>query len=293
MSGAICLRARAKLNISLEITGRRADGYHLVDTVMLPVTAADTLTLARADATSLRCDTSGVPLDRTNLVLRAHALMERLAGRCLPCAFALEKRVPMQAGLGGGSADAAAAMAGLNELYHTGIDRARLAAAAEELGADVPFFLHGGAARARGIGSLLESIPCGIDAHAVIIAPCAGLSTPEVFARFDAMGRSPADCADTPAVLRAAASGDISALKGCAANALQPPAELLRPAIASACAALYAAGAEYAAMTGSGCCVFGLFSQQSAALAAAHALSGTWPHPLCCRCADMPAIERI
>ncbi|HYW27711.1 MAG TPA: hypothetical protein VE953_26300 [Terriglobales bacterium] len=176
--GALVLPAHAKLNLDLAVVGARADGYHEVCTRLQAISLHDLLWIEPASATSLE---GGFPDD---LVLRAQAALERAAGRRLPARFRLVKRIPAGAGLGGGSADAAAALRGLSRLHGLDFELAPLAA---DLGADVPFQLAGGAAVARGRGERLT--PVAADAGWYAIAwPGFALSTSAVYRRWDEVG---------------------------------------------------------------------------------------------------------
>jgi len=177
----LALPARAKLNLSLAVTGLRTDGYHEVDTVLQAIDLHDLLEAEPASETALEVD-GDVPLGADNLVLKALAELERASGRPLPTRFRLHKRIPAGAGLGGGSSDAATALRLAAALH--GVD---IGAAAAAVGSDVPFFLCGGAARARGRGVELE--PATTTAAWFAIAwPGFELSTAAVYARWDQVG---------------------------------------------------------------------------------------------------------
>lgn len=261
-------RAYAKVNLYLDILAKRPDGLHEMDMLMVSAALGDELTLTPADETTLAVQ-GDVPAE-DNLVLRAHALLEQLAGKRLPCQMQLTKHIPVAAGLGGGSADAAAALLGLNRLFSLGFSQSFLAQNSRPLGADVPFCVLGGAMHATGDGSQLVSAAVGQNSwRLVIFRPCAGLSTGQVFSRF-AIDK-PYPRTDRSAALAALARADLPALRAACGNALAPAAMAQRPEIARAIEALYAAGAGYAAMSGSGPSVFGVFEDASAARAAAQA----------------------
>ena len=177
------VEARAKINWTLEIKGVRPDGYHLLDMLMQPVTLSDELTLIPAEGISLRCESGpGIPCDRRNLAWRAAEALRRETGCGLGVDILLRKRIPSGAGLGGGSADAAAVLLGLNRLWHLGLTRERLESIGLTLGADVPFCVRGGLTRVEGIGEKLESLGQVPPLHLVILQPCEGLSTAEIYA---------------------------------------------------------------------------------------------------------------
>jgi 4-diphosphocytidyl-2-C-methyl-D-erythritol kinase len=175
----LAISAHAKLNLSLQVQGGRADRYHEISTVFQAISLHDLLIVEPAGATSLE---GGQPDD---LVLRAQQALEAAAGRSLPARFQLVKRIPLGAGLGGGSSDAAATLRALRVLYGVKVDLHPLAAA---LGADVPFFLQGGTMLARGVGEWLEPLPRPpADCYAVAW-PGFPMSTAAVYAAWDEMG---------------------------------------------------------------------------------------------------------
>ena len=264
------LEARGKINWTLNIVGRRADGYHLLDMLMQPIALHDTLYLEPADGLSLTVEGADAlsPGD-DNLVLRsAHALQQH-AGTKQGAAMRLVKRIPRGAGLGGGSADAAAALRGLNALWGLRCSLDTLCQIGEKLGADIPFCLHDAPRRAQGIGERLT--PIERRAYPlVLLQPCAALSTKEVFAAYHAAS----DIAppDTEKAARALAEGDLYALRNCAGNVLEGASIPLRPQIAQVKADLYRCGAAFSQMTGSGSAVFGAFESKETAARAYDAL---------------------
>lgn len=275
--------AYAKLNLVLGITGTRADGYHLLDTVFCPIDLCDTLSVRKKPdkGLSLTC-TDDTLCGADNLVLRAARLFSKHTGIPLSLHFHLDKRIPVQSGLGGGSADAAAALLLLDDLYPGAATKRALLVMALDLGADVPYALVGGMQRARGIGERLTPIPDVPPLHFVILKPEEGLSTPAVFGAYDAGGR--AIQPDVDAAVCALTNGDLSAFSAHAGNALQKAAQTLCPSIGSLCTLLKTQGARYAAMTGSGSAVFGLFSDYTAAQHAADALKDCAPFCTIAQC---------
>src|SRR5215468_2228913 len=154
----LVLNAAAKINLTLEVLGRRTDGYHEIVTVMQTVDLSDRLVVEDADVLELRTTASDVPTDGTNLALRAAAALRDGAEVSRGARITLEKRIPVAAGLGGGSADAAAVLVGLNRLWGLRWSSARLAEVAVTLGMDVPFFLYGGVALGTGRGERLRRV---------------------------------------------------------------------------------------------------------------------------------------
>ncbi|MDY6852466.1 MAG: 4-(cytidine 5'-diphospho)-2-C-methyl-D-erythritol kinase [Thermodesulfobacteriota bacterium] len=179
------IRAPAKLNLYLSVVGRRPDGYHLLETLMVKLDLADSLVMTRREAgISLRVNGADLPSDKGNLVFQAAQAFFKASGFLPGVELTLEKRIPVAAGLGGGSSDAAAALKGLNELFGRPLNRERLAAIGLNLGADVPFFLYPGpAAWAKGIGERLHpASPPPL--YFLLVNPGWPLSTAWVFNNF-------------------------------------------------------------------------------------------------------------
>lgn len=285
------IAARAKINWTLDIVGKREDGYHLMDMLMQPISLADDITLLPQDELTL--SVSGFPRVNPgpeNLALRAAVLLKQATGYTGGASIHVHKRIPVGAGMGGGSADAAGVLAGLNRLWGTGLTQAELETLGLQLGADVPFCLRGGLQRAQGVGELLMPLPCGGLYWLVVIQPCPGLSTKEVFSRFslEACEGKP----DTQGAAEALAQGDWRRLCACLGNVLQAVSAELRPEISEAIAALRAQGAAGAWMTGSGSAVFGLFTSAPAARAAAQSLRPRW-RSTCMSHTCMESMEEI
>ena len=256
------IQARAKINWTLDVVDRRPDGYHLLDMLMQPLMLHDTLRIGPAKDLSLQIEgADGLSAGDDNLILRAARALREAAGIGTGAAIALTKRIPMGAGLGGGSADAAAALKGLNLFWHTGFGLDQLCEIGVKLGADVPFCLHDAPRRAQGIGEILSPM----DSRAfplVLVQPCAALSTREVFTAYH---QSPIPPPDTERAMAALAAGDLHALKEAAGNVLESASIPMRPQIAKAKASLYETGAAFAQMTGSGSVVFGAYETDEAA----------------------------
>lgn len=276
------VEARAKINWTLDILGQRADGYHLMDMLMQPVTLSDTVLIEPAD--DLTLTTGGNPLlpaDDRHLALRAARALKAHTGYPGGAAIRVEKQIPVGAGMGGGSADAAAVLAGLNRLWGTGLNQEELEAVGLTLGADVPFCLRGGLTRTTGIGEVMEPLPCAKTWPLVVIQPCEGLSTKEVFTAYhdEATHMRP----DTPRAMQALATGDSEGLAASLANVMQPVSEARREGIREAIAFLKAQpGAVTALMTGSGSAVFGVFADDDAADEAFRAAGSRWAKAFRC-----------
>ena len=252
------IQARAKINWTLDITGRRSDGYHYMDMLMQPLRLSDELTMEPADELSLQIEgADGLSAGEDNLILRAAKALKEAAGIAKGASIRLQKNIPMGAGLGGGSADAAAALKGLNQLWETHFSLDSLCALGEKLGADIPFCLHDAPRRAQGIGELLSPIACGRLFPLVLVQPCAALSTRDVFSAYHQSSHILAP--DTRRAMEALKAGDLRALRQSAGNVLESASIPMRPQIAEAKEALYSAGAAFSQMTGSGSVVFGAF----------------------------------
>lgn len=275
------IEARAKINWTLDIVGQRDDGYHLMDMLMQPVTLADTVTLTPAPGLSLTCGGSPLlPADEKHLALRAARALKGHTGYPGGAAIHVEKRIPVGAGMGGGSADAAAVLAGLNRLWQTGLSQEEIEALGLTLGADVPFCLRGGLTRTTGIGEKMADLPCGACWPLVVVQPCEGLSTKEIFTAYHegVVERRP----DNAAAAVALASGDPDALCAVMANVMQPVSALRRPEIARAIEALQGCGAFAAQMTGSGSAVIGAFRTPAEADAAYATIRSLWEKTFRC-----------
>ncbi len=190
-TSAVSFLAPAKLNLSLQVFGKRPDGYHHIRSVIVPVSLYDDVTVEEAPAgISVECDAPGVPTDAANNCHKAAALFLAWAGTPAGVRIRIRKAIPAESGLGGGSSDAAAALKGLIALTGKHPPPEALLAMAVRVGADVPFFLPGGAALVEGFGERLTPLPWNVPFHAVIVRPAFGLSTREGYAR---LGREPGD----------------------------------------------------------------------------------------------------
>jgi 4-diphosphocytidyl-2-C-methyl-D-erythritol kinase len=250
------ISAFAKINLYLRVVGRRQDGYHEIETIFQLIRLADTLSfdLASAGETIVECDDPALPADERNLVRRAAAALRDTTGASAGARIRLAKRIPMGAGLGGGSSDAAATLAGLRRLWGLAVDDGTLHALAAGLGSDVPFFLHGGTVLATGRGEVLTPLPDAPPLSLVLVSPPFGVSTPWAYGawRTGAAGPSAAACCD------ALARGDLDALAGTLRNDLEPGVVAAHPEVETIRQRLLSAGAVAARMTGSGSTLFAL-----------------------------------
>jgi len=249
------LSAAAKVNLALEVLSRRADGYHELATVLQTVDLSDRLVLEDAEEVELRTSSPAVPADTTNLAVKAALALREAAGVPRGVRITLEKLIPVAAGLGGGSADAAAVLLGLNRLWGLRWPAGRLAEVAVTLGMDVPFFLRGGVALATGRGERLTPL-AGSGLALVLVSPRIAASTAEVYGRVTPAMYS--DGARTRALVAALRSRRPTRIAASLYNGLEAAVVPAYPQVGQMEAALLAAGALGAAMSGSGPTVFGV-----------------------------------
>lgn len=273
---AIGMPAHAKVNVFLRVLGRRDDGYHDVETLLLPISLADQVTVEPASELTVSLEgpaADGVPPEEANLALRAARALAAEAGGADPpgAHITIEKRIPVAAGLGGGSADAATTLLLLDELWSSGMDRDTLARLAAEVGSDVPAMLLGEPAYARGRGEIVE--PVLVQTTTWVVKPFAfGVTSAEAYRWWDERAASGPD----PGASIAAAEAGNDALLGSALfNDLQGPVAARHPEIAETIDAFTGAGAHGAVMSGSGPTVVALCSFATAH-DVAHAVPGSF-----------------
>ncbi|MBQ3483008.1 MAG: 4-(cytidine 5'-diphospho)-2-C-methyl-D-erythritol kinase [Clostridia bacterium] len=269
-------QAFAKINLYLDVTGKRPDGYHDLVTVMQSVSLCDTLTLTRTAGEGFALDTGdALPADDSNLVTRAANAYFAAAGTRFGVSVRLEKHIPMQAGLGGGSADAAATLRALNTLDNNRFTQEQLCEIGARIGADVPFCVVGGTRLCRGIGERMEHAENNLGATLVLAIGAEGVSTPQAFRALDARYGDFREGRDEPsldALLCAMRAGDAKAAAPHFQNLFETVIEPLRPAVVRWKELLRANGALAAMMSGSGPAVWGLFADRAAAEDAAQVL---------------------
>ncbi|MGH7811168.1 MAG: 4-(cytidine 5'-diphospho)-2-C-methyl-D-erythritol kinase [Candidatus Binatia bacterium] len=259
------IRAPAKINLTLRIVGRRADGYHLIDTIMAPVSLYDEIeirTTERSGKTkkitgpsiTVTCKPSSAPAGEQNLAYRAAQLVLKKARSEQSIAIRIHKRIPVGAGLGGGSSDAAATMVGLNRLLKLGFSARQLERLGLELGADVPFFVRGQPARARGIGERLQPIGAIPRRWIVILYPGFAVSTGWVFRNLPVKLTKPRVNTSITSLLKGHNN-----LVDMLVNDLETVTLRRIPRIQSLKDSLLRAGATGCLMSGSGSSVFGVF----------------------------------
>ena len=274
-------RANAKVNLTLAVGAKRPDGYHEVETVMTAVDLFDTVTVSRHPGIrdELICDPPVTERPEDNLCVKAlRVFFQELGVKEDFVTITLQKRIPTQAGLGGGSSDAAAVLRGLRTLYAPDMTDTRLEEMAAELGSDVPYFIRGGTTAATGRGERLAPLPPMPECWFVIVKPEESHSTAAMYAAIDRaeIKRS----ADSWAVRQGLAAGDLRQIAAGLSNDFQQvlPEGSAVPAIVRSLREQEALNAQ---MTGSGSAVFGLFRDRENAEAAAGVLKGTYPHTFC------------
>lgn len=244
--------AYAKINLTLSVGQKRTDGYHDIDSVMHSISLSDIITLEKADTTTLTVVKGSAPEGRDNLMVKAAELF--LREKQLPgVSMTLAKEIPSQAGMGGGSSDAAAVLRGLAALYETGDSPSDLAAMGASLGADIPFCVAGGAARCEGIGDKLTALPPWEGLPLLIIRPQTSESTARAYAAIDALPKRLKD--NTGSCIRALETRNLPLLLSSLANDFEPALFPLDPILRETACALHALS-HPVLMTGSGSAFF-------------------------------------
>ena len=267
---ALSVRCPAKINLGLRVLRRREDGFHEIVTLFQAIDLWDDLSAAEDDGLALHVEGEPSPADETNLVLRA----ARLLGPGRGARLHLVKRVPVGAGLGGGSSDAAGALVLLSRLWGLSLDRSALAALGAELGSDVPFFLAGGTALGTGRGERVEPLPPIGERPLLLGHPPFALSTPSVYAALEAALTPEHDGVTVSRLFVKFAEGNDFAL---ATNDLEAPAFAMRGELRSFRDALSRTGAEVALLSGSGSTVFGMYGAGTELTAIADELRAAFP----------------
>jgi 4-diphosphocytidyl-2-C-methyl-D-erythritol kinase len=273
VTDTITLPAFAKINWSLRVIGKRADGYHEIDTVLQTISLHDTLTFQVTDAPQivLSCDDRSIASDEPNLVWRAAEALQSRFRVAHGVKIRLEKRVPAQAGLGGGSSDAAVTLFALAHLWNIEITKDDLLELAAKLGTDVAFFLYGGTARGNGRGNTLATVKDEPDAYFVVLKPNASVSTSRAYEALN----SPALTTSDAKIILSSSRGDDFSDKfdpDSLHNDFETVAIKLEPEIERTKVALAKAGAKATLLAGSGSAVFGIFENKDAQVRAIQAI---------------------
>jgi 4-diphosphocytidyl-2-C-methyl-D-erythritol kinase len=260
--------ARAKINLTLEVLGKRPDGYHEVAMVMQSIELHDYLEFSTAPSgIELKVKGDGAPANKDNLVYRAAELLQGYKGLTRGAHILLQKNIPVAAGLAGGSSDAAATLIALNKLWGAGLSLPELMELGARLGSDIPFCLIGGTALARGRGEKMEPLPACPDMGLVLVKPPHELSTARVYQAFDQV--EPAFKPEHSELVKGLINKDLKAICSHLGNMLEPAAIKMLPVIAVIKEKLRLAGAMGVLMSGSGPTVYGLAPDLATAQAVA------------------------
>ncbi len=256
-------KAPAKINLSLDVLHKRPDGYHEVEMVMTMVDLADRLEMERLDRDTIIISSQAgyIPLDEKNLAFQAARLMKDTYQVKQGVYIHLDKKIPVAAGLAGGSSDAAAALRGLNKLWNLNRPESELMKLGEQLGSDIPFCVRGGTVVARGRGEQLEPIDAPPQCWVVLAKPPIHVSTASVYSRFNAMRRTQKPA--TNRVVQAVRQKDFHALCASLGNMLEEVTLQLHPEVTQIKQVMKKLGAEGVLMSGSGPTVFGLVDKES------------------------------
>lgn len=279
----VTVEAPAKLNLTLDVVGRRADGYHELESIMQSVDITDTVT-AEPDSTvgavSLTVSGNAIPCDpEKNTAVRAARLFLQTTGVGTGVRLTVHKRIPQQAGMGGGSADAAAVLVALDALYGTHLPTEELCAMGARIGADVPFCVLGGTAYVTGIGEKLIPTAPLPPCYFTVAQPAEGVSTAAAYAALDAA--IPSERPDHAVALEALRAGDLPRLAGQMINVFEAATAL--PGVAALRQRMSAFSPLACRMTGSGSAVFAVFTDEERAIACADAVRPIDPGAFVCR----------
>lgn len=270
-------KAYAKINISLDVTGKRPDGYHDMLMVMQTITLCDdiTVTLTPGRASRAESNLRFVPCDERNLAVRAANVFFSETGiGNMGAHIKMQKRIPVGAGMAGGSSDAAAVLRALNKLCGAGLDRARLEQLAAHIGSDVAFCVCGGTQLASGRGELLLPLPSMPECGVVVCKPDFSVSTPELFRRLDAVKLR---ChPDTQGIIELLREGDLPKIARRMYNVFEDVPDRRHNEIAAIKSRMLDCGALGAVMTGTGSAVFGLYDDEKAVERSVRALRREW-----------------
>ena len=259
------IRCPAKINLSLDVVSRRADGYHNLSMIMHQINLFDILTLEMTEGNGIILTSTdpSVPTDDSNLIIKAAKTFFEKTGISASARIHLHKSIPMGAGLGGGSTDAAGTLTALNTMFDTPLTIDELAVTAKTLGADVPFFLHGGCMLAEGIGEILSPLPPLSNVYILLAKPSVSVSTAYVYKNLvlDESIKHP----DTKSAITALETGDLDLLASSCGNVLETVTAIEYPEIEEYKNILLSHGAAYSLMSGSGSSVFGIFADKKSA----------------------------
>ncbi len=261
------LKAYGKINLGLDVLGKREDAYHEVRMVMQTVNLYDSLFFKEIEKNEIiiKTNKSFLPVNESNIIYKAAALMKESFGIKCGLFVDLKKHIPVAAGMAGGSADAAATMVAMNKMFGLGVPTSRLMELAVGIGADVPYCIMRGTALAEGIGEKLTRLAPMPECHILVAKPPVNVSTRWVYKKLDC---SKCEHPDIDGMISGLESGDLSAVTSRFGNVLESVTETEYPVITEYKAFMKEAGAEGSLMSGSGPTVFGVFADRDAAAGA-------------------------
>lgn len=264
---SVRLKSFAKINLTLDVHLKRPDGYHDIESVMQTISLHDIITVEKVSSQEItvETDSESIPSGERNLAYRAAVLLREAGKLVSGVRIYIEKNIPAQAGLGGGSSNGAAVLVGLNRLYNLGLDTEELSSYAASIGSDAAFFMDGGTALAEGRGERLTQLPDAPEMHLVVVKPDVGVPTPWAYSELDSVpDRKPGK--STGFMIEAIKSGDIRRIADCMSNDFEQVVLPGYPEINDIKKRLLDLGAKSALLAGSGAAVFGVFEDNMQAL---------------------------
>ncbi len=269
------VRANCKINLALNVEGLLPNGYHSVKMIMQEISLYDEISLNFGQTgVSLSCSNSVIPTNNENIACRAAELFYEETGIKGGVHIHIDKHIPIEAGIGGGSADGAAVLKAMNEYYSSDLPKEKLIELAARLGADVPFFIIGKTALCCGIGEIMTPVDSKIKADVLIVKPPVGISTPWAYKRLDEMGFT---AVDVDRVRLALEAGDMNELCSSIGNVFEETAVEAAPEIFEIKNNLLSYGARCSMMSGSGTAVFGIFEDNDALCSAYDYFKNVYP----------------
>ncbi len=272
------ISAPAKINWAIDILGKREDGYHFVDMIMQQVELYDYITVVENtenEEIKITCNNPKVPIDSSNLCYKAASLYLTIAGIKTGVLINIEKNIPIEAGLAGGSSDGAAVLKALNKIYKA-LNEEKLLELGAKMGADVPFCINGGSARATNIGEMLKTINVDTVYHLILIKPNFGVSTKKVYNEYDLISKKE-NSRNSQNVEIMIEKGNANNLASKIGNALEPVTFSLLPELKDIKESVLESGALNAIMSGSGPTIIGLFEDENSAAKAQDILKKRYP----------------
>ncbi|MBQ5989131.1 MAG: 4-(cytidine 5'-diphospho)-2-C-methyl-D-erythritol kinase [Oscillospiraceae bacterium] len=281
MSKSLSLKTYAKINLTLDVTGKREDGYHNIDSIFEEISIYDTVSVATNDSgrITVSCNVPGIPCDEHNIVYKAASIFFEETGIKNPGVHIhIEKNIPSQAGMGGGSTNAAGVFRILDKLFETHLGEEKLCEISVRSGADTPFFIRGGLAHISGIGDIIGPLS-PLSEHFIVVAKgTEGVSTPAAYREIDSLENVPHQ--NTEAILKACRDDDINTLMANALNTFE--LTKLPDDIAKIRDIMKKHNTTGTLMTGSGAAVFGIFTDKAKAEAAEKELASLYPFAMLC-----------